>query len=58
MKEENIKVNFFVLDKNYTTQCNSIKFGDFGKIIGTNKELALNDLFDQFEIDLDRMLGL
>lgn len=58
MKEEYIKVNFFVLDKNYTTQCNSIKFGDFGKIIGTNKKLDINDLFDQFEIDLDRMLGL
>lgn len=58
MKEEYIKVNFFVLDKNYNTQCNPIKFGDFGKIIGTNKELDINDLFDQFEIDLDRMLGL
>jgi len=58
MKEEFIKVNFFVLDKNYTTLCNPIKFGDFGKIMGTNKELDINDLFDQFEIDLDRMLGL
>ncbi len=58
MKEDYIKVNFFVLDKNYNTQCNPVKFGDFGKVMGTNKELDINDLFDQFEIDLDRMLGL
>lgn len=58
MREDYINVNFFVLDKNFNTQCNPIKFGDFGKIIGTNKELDINDLFDQFEIDLDRMLGL
>ena len=29
-----------------------------GKIVGTNDEMDINDLFDQFEIDLDRMLGL
>lgn len=58
MKEDYIKVNFFVLDKTYNTQCNPIKFGEFGKVIGTNNELDINDLFDQFDIDLDRMLGL
>lgn len=58
MREDYIKVNFFVLDKTYTTQCNTIKFGEYGKIIGTNRDLDINDLFDQFEIDLDRMLGL
>lgn len=58
MREENIRVNFFVLDQYYTTQCNPIKFGEYGKVTGTNKELDINDLFDQFDIDLDRMLGL
>ncbi|MCM1174997.1 MAG: AAA family ATPase [Blautia sp.] len=58
MREDYIKVNFFMIDKNYNTQCNPIKFGDFGKITGMNRELDINDLFDQFEIDLDRMLGL
>lgn len=58
MKEEFVKVHFFVLDEAYMTQCNAIRFGKYGKIIGTNDRLDLNDLFDQFEIDLDRMLGL
>lgn len=58
MKEKYIKVNFFMLDNTYATQCNTIKFGEYGKIIGTNSQLDINDLFDQFEIDLDRMLGL
>lgn len=53
-----IKVNFFALNKNYETQCNPITFGQFGKIIGKNQDMDINDLFDQFEIDLDKMLGL
>lgn len=57
MDEKNIKVNFFALN-NYETLCNPIKFGQFGKIIGTNDKMDINDLFDQFEIDLDRMIGL
>lgn len=36
----------------------SDKFGEFGKIWGENPDMDLNDLFDQFEIDLDRMLGI
>ena len=58
--EENaIAINFFALDKEkFTTCCNPIKIGRFGKIIGTNSEMEIDDLFDQFEIDIDRMLGI
>lgn len=58
MDSNNIAVNFFSLDNNYATQCNPIQFGEFGKIIGLNNNMDLNDLFDQFDIDLDRMLGI
>lgn len=58
MKAEDIRVDFFALDKNYMTQCNPISFGEYGKIIGMNQDMDLDDLFDQFEIDLDLMLGL
>ena len=57
MDANNIKVNFFALN-NYETLCNPIEFGEFGKIIGTNDEMDINDLFDQFEIDLDKMIGI
>lgn len=57
MDEKDIAVNFFALD-NYETLCNPIKFGEFGKIIGTNDKMDIDDLFDQFEIDLDEMIGL
>lgn len=57
MNPNDIRVNFFVLN-NYETLCNPIKFGQYGKIIGTNENLDLEDLFDQFEIDMDKMIGL
>lgn len=44
--------------KKMKTQCNHIVFGDYGKVIGTNNNMDINDLFDQFDIDLDRMLGI
>lgn len=56
-KQDDIAVNFFVL-KNAMTQCNPIRFGEFGKFYGENANLTLEDLFDQFEIDLDEMMGL
>ena len=56
--KEDISVNFFALDDNYETQCNPIEFEEYGKIVGTNDKMDIEDLFDQFEIDLDRMLGL
>lgn len=55
--QDDIAVNFFVM-KDATTQCNPIKIGKFGKIYGENDQLTLEDLFDQFEIDLDEMMGL
>lgn len=58
VSSEDISVNFFAMNENYETQCNPIEFKEYGKIIGNNNEMDINDLFDQFEIDLDRMLGL
>ena len=58
MKMENISVSFFALDDHFETQCNPIIFGEYGRIIGKNERMNLKDLFDQFEIDLDSMLGL
>lgn len=55
---EELTVNFFALNEAYETQCNPIVFGKYGKIIGINEDMCLDDLFDQFDIDLDRMLGL
>ena len=55
--QEDISVNFFVM-KDGITQCNPIKFGEFGRVYGENKQLTLEDLFDQFELDLDEMMGL
>lgn len=56
-QQDMIAVNFFVL-KNAETNCNPIKFGEFGKVYGENENISLEDLFDQFEIDLDEMMGL
>lgn len=58
MRQEDITVNFLAMNEQYETQCNPIIFKEYGKIIGTNDDMDINDLFDQFEIDLDRMLGL
>lgn len=57
-QQEEVRVYFFALDDNHETQCNPIIFGEYGKIIGKNQYMDINDLFDQFEIDLDKMLGL
>lgn len=51
-----VSVNFLTLN-NYETKCNPIEFGVYGKITGINEEMDINDLFDQFEIDLDKMMG-
>ena len=56
--QTDISVNFFAMNGQYETQCNPILFKEYGKIVGTNEEMDINDLFDQFEIDLNRMLGL
>lgn len=56
--QDDITVNFFAMNDRCETECNPIVFGDCGKILGTNEKMDIVDLFDQFEIDLDRMLGL
>jgi len=53
-----ISINFFAMNAKYETQCNPIIIKEYGKIIGTNEEMDIVDLFDQFELDLDKMLGL
>jgi predicted ATPase len=55
---QNLSVNFFSVNEKYETVNNPICFGEYGKITGLNDEADLNDLFDQFELDTDRMLGL
>ena len=46
------------MNEKYETQCNPVIFGEYGKITGTNGAMDIDDLFDQFEIDMDKMLGL
>lgn len=58
ISQEDISVNFFAMNERCETQCNPILFKEYGKIVGTNDRIDINDLFDQFEIDLNRMLGL
>lgn len=58
ISQEDISVNFFAMNERCETQCNPILFKEYGKIVGTNDRMDINDLFDQFEIDLNRMLGL
>lgn len=58
IKQKEIAVNFFAINEKYETQCNPVVFGEYGKITGTNEEMDIDDLFDQFEIDMDKMLGL
>ena len=58
MSMDNLSINFFSLNQQYETVNNPIIFGEYGKITGTNENCNLEDLFDQFEIDTDQMLGL
>lgn len=58
IKQEDLSVNFFAVNDQYETQCNPVVFGQYGKIVGTNEDMDINDLFDQFELDLNRMLGI
>ena len=53
MNKYDVSINFLSLDNNYCTVNNPIEIGKRGSIKNCPK-----DLFDQFDIDLDRMLGL
>ena len=54
MNPEDVAVNFFSLDKETKCTANTvIEFGKRGRIIN-----YVDDLFDQFDIDLNRMIGM
>lgn len=53
MKEDTVNIRFTYLDSQYLTQTEKVKIGKYGKV-----ENQVKDLFDQFDIDLNRMLGL
>ena len=53
MKEDTVNIQFTYLDSQYLTQTEKVKIGKYGKV-----ENQVKDLFDQFDIDLNRMLGL
>lgn len=53
INKDDVSINFLSLDNNYCTVNNPIEIGKRGSIKNCPK-----DLFDQFDIDLDRMLGL
>lgn len=50
---DKVSLNFLSLDERYCTVNTPISIGKRGRIINPP-----NDLFDQFDIDLDKMLGL
>lgn len=56
MAAENVAINFLALDDQYKTQCNPLIIGAYGDVEGTNPSMNLIDLFDQFDIDIERML--
>lgn len=58
IRQEDLGINFLALNELYETQCNPIIFKEFGKVVGTNDSMDIRDLFDQFDIDLERMLGI
>lgn len=53
MDANNISVNFFSLDNNNCTQNTVIEFGKRGRILNYTE-----GLFDQFDIDLNKMLNI
>lgn len=53
MERENIIINFFYLNENLCTQNSQISIGKNGRILN-----YVDGLFDQFDLDLDRMLKI
>ncbi len=53
LKEDDYTINFFSLNEKNCTKVDNIKISTRGRIINSPE-----GLFDQFEIDIDRMLGL
>lgn len=53
LKKEEVCVNFFTLNDRFCTVNTEIEFGTNGRIVNSQK-----GLFDQFDDDLDKMLGI
>lgn len=53
MEREDIIINFFYLDERLCTQNSQINIGKNGRILN-----YVDGLFDQFDLDLDRMLNI
>ncbi len=53
INKEDVVVNYFELDKNNVSQNTEIEFSDNGRVLNFKK-----GLFDQFDEDLDSLLGL
>ena len=53
MKRDFINIEFVSMNKNHTTEIMPVQIGRYGKV-----ENQKEDLFDQFDIDLNRMIGL
>ena len=53
MRAEDISVNFFSIDDNNCTKNTVVEFGKRGRILNYT-----DGLFDQFDIDLNRMLNI
>lgn len=53
MERDLINIEFVSMNEDYTTEIMSVEIGKYGKIENQRK-----DLFDQFDIDLNRMIGL
>lgn len=53
MERDEINIQFVSLDKEHTSQAMRVRIGRMGRIENQKK-----DLFDQFDIDLNKMIGL
>ena len=53
MKDDMVNIQFTYLNHEHLTQTEKVKIGKYGRVENQSK-----DLFDQFDIDLNKMLGI
>ena len=53
MDKEKISIQFVSLNDEYVTEAMQVEIGEYGNIRNQKK-----DLFDQFDIDMNKMIGL
>lgn len=53
MKDDMVNIQFTYLNNEHLTQTEKVKIGKYGRVENQSK-----DLFDQFDIDLNKMLGI